>query len=635
MDVFQQMKLNSTVLSNRILMAPVKTGFATAEGEVTYNHEEYYRRRAEGGAAGIIVEPLYIDIRGKEHPKQIGISSYQHVEGLSRLANAIHEGGSMAIAHLNHGGRAANPKLSGNPPEAPSVVECKSKGTTPVEMTVERIEKVVLGFAGSARRALEAGFDIIEIQFGLGYLIAQFLSPRTNLRKDAYGGAWQNRYRFAREVLAAVREEIGPEPALIARISAAEQVEGGLGIEDAIELAKFLEDNGISAVHVVSGSICDSPPWYFQHMRLPAGKNLEWANLIKKEVNLPVIVAGRMGDPGEIRNAIGDEIVDAVALGRPLIADPDLPLKMKENRDEDVIQCGACLQGCLVSVKSGAGIKCIINPEVGNESGKLKKTGISKTVVVVGGGPGGIQAAWTASQRGHKVVLFDKGELGGAFNLSYLPPGKGMMKRPLSSLVHRIKQSSVDLRLSTEASIDNVLAEHPDTVIIATGARPIKLKIPGLNDSLSGVDVLTGRKIPGNQVLIIGGGMVGLECAEFLANRGHAVTVTEIFGDVARDMEQITKKLTMAGLNRLGVKILTRTEVSRFEGKTAFIKKEHVENRLGEFDSVVVAVGTSPVDDYVSPLREMGINVVIIGDAKKPGQISNAVTDGYEAAVAI
>jgi 2,4-dienoyl-CoA reductase-like NADH-dependent reductase (Old Yellow Enzyme family)/thioredoxin reductase len=635
MDVFQPLKLHSTVLPNRLLMAPVKTAFATPDGEVTYNHESYYRRRAEGGAAAIIVEPLYIDKMGKEHPKQLGISSYRHIEGLSRLVNAIHEGGSMAVAHLNHGGRAANPKVTGNPPEAPSAVVCQAKGTTPAVMTVERIKNVILGFAGAARRALEAGFDIIEIQFGLGYLIAQFLSPLTNLRSDEYGGSKENRYRFAEEVLTAIREEVGEDPALIARISATEQVEGGPGIDDAIELAGLLEDHGISAVHVVSGSVCDSPPWYFQHMRLPAGKNLDWAGMIKNEVNVPVIAAGRLGAPADIRHALENEIIDVVALGRPLIADPDLPRKMMENRDEDIIQCGACLQGCLVSVKSGKGIRCIINPEVGNESGKLKTADKPKTVVVVGGGPGGIQAAWTANERGHKVILFDKGQLGGTFNLSYLPPGKEMMKRPLTSLIHRIRSSPVDLRLSTEATVDAILAEKPYLVVIATGAKPAELSIPGLENPLTGEEVLTGKKTVGKRVLIIGGGMVGLECAEFLAERDHEVTVVEILDDIARDMEPITKKLTTRNLERLNAGILTGTKICRFKDKTAFILKENEEVSLGEFDSVVAAVGTTPVDGLVSPLREKGINVEVIGDAKAPGQIFDAVRDGFEIALTI
>jgi len=385
----------------------------------------------------------------------------------------------------------------------------------------------------------------------------------------------------------------------------------------------------------VSGSACDSPPWYYQHMRLPLGKNLEWASLIKKKVGLPVIVAGRLGSPEDIREAIGNEMVDAIALGRPLVADPDLPRKMIENRDGDVIQCGAWLQGCLLKVKSGEGLGCIVNPKVGRESERYKKPKKVKNIVVVGGGPAGMQAALTASDRGHRVILFEKKELGGQFNLSFLPPGKELMKRPLASLVNKIKNNSIDLRLHKKANIDNILAEKPEVVVIASGATPIIPALSGSNNILTGEDVLTKRKDVGERVLIIGGGMVGLECAEFLANKNHKITIIELLEEIARDMEPITKKLTMKKLASSNVKILTNTKIAHFEGKKAFIQVFEKKEILGEFDSVIVAVGTKPVSDLVNPLEERGIEVRVIGDAKKPRQIYNAVKDGFETAVNI
>jgi len=635
MDPFTSLTLGSLKLPNRLIMAPVKTGYGTATGEVTFRHEAYYQRRAEGGVSAIIVEPLFVDPLGKEHPKQLGISIYTYVKGLKRLVNDIHDGGALAIAHINHAGRAANPKATGQKPEAPSEVTCPSTDAIPVEMTKERVEKIILEYAGASRRAMEAGFDALEIQFGLGYLIAQFLSPHTNLRGDEYGGGSKNRYRFAEEILSQVFQETGQNLPIIARISASEQVEKGLGLENAIELGNFLKEKGIAALHVVSGSACDSPPWYYQHMRLPLNKNLEWAGHIKNIVGMPVIAAGRLGDPTDIRQAIGDELIDAIALGRPLVVDPDLPRKMKENRDDDVIQCGACLQGCLLKVKSGEGLGCIINPTVGMESEQYKKPERVKKIVVVGGGPGGIQAALTASDRGHKVVLFEKGELGGQFNLSFLPPGKEMMKRPLTSFVRKLKNSPIHLRLRQEATIESILAENPDIVIIATGANPIIPTISGLKEVITGEDILTKRKNVGEHVLIIGGGMVGLECAEFLANKNHNITVVELLEDVARDMEPITKKLTMKELASSNVKILTNTKITHFEGKKAFIQVIEKEEILGEFDSVVVAVGTKSVSDLINPLRERGIEVRAIGDARQPRQIYNAVKDGFETAVNI
>jgi 2,4-dienoyl-CoA reductase (NADPH2) len=391
----------------------------------------------------------------------------------------------------------------------------------------------------------------------------------------------------------------------------------------------------VAALHVVSGSICDSPPWYFQHMRLPLGKNLEWAGTIKKSTHIPVIVAGRLGSPEDIRSALNDGVVDAVALGRPLVADPDLPLKMKAHQEETIIQCGACLQGCLGGVRSGAGLNCIVNPEVGFEAERFRLPESPKSVVVVGGGPGGMQAALSASRLGHRVVLFEKSDLGGQFNLSWLPPGKSMMKRPLDSLIRQLRASNVDIRTFRAATAKEILDERPDQVIIATGATPIIPSIPGLRKPLTGEDVLTESTAVGKRVLIIGGGMVGLETAEFLVSKGHRITVVEMLEDVARDMLPITRKLTLKNLTEARVEILTSTEVTRFVGEEAFAISDGTEKSLGPFDSVVVASGTRSVNELAAFLHRPGLEVIVIGDAKAPRQIGDAVRDGFNAAVGL
>ena len=293
------------------------------------------------------------------------------------------------------------------------------------------------------------------------------------------------------------------------------------------------------------------------------------------------------------------------------------------------------LQGCLAKVKSGEGLGCIINPEVGRESDAFQKSEESKNIVVVGGGPGGMQAALTAVQRGHNVVLFDEHELGGQFNLSFLPPGKEMMERPLKSLISKVRRSSVVLHLSQKATLREITEENPDVVILATGAAPVSLPIPGLDNALTGEDVLAGKMEVGNRVCIIGGGMVGLEVAEFLSHRKHQVTVVELLDDIARDMEPITRKLTVMGLNNSGIEILTKTKVTRLDGKKVFVESGEKETLLGEFDTVVVAVGTRSVNDLESIIRDAGIEVITIGDARKPGQVYDAVRDGFDIAISI
>ncbi len=628
-EPFHDMKIGNTVISNRLIMAPVKTAFSNTEGEVNHRHLAYCRRRAEGGIGAIIVEPMYIDILGKEHPKQLGISSYKHIEGLRELVKSIHEGGALAIAHLNHGGRAANPKATGHPPEAPSEIPCPRTGVKPTVMSVDRIQEVVYEFVGAVERAIEAGFDIIELQFGLGYLISQFIESSTNQRRDEYGGVLENRLRFGKEVLESVFNIPGLKTPVMARISAT--ITGDpRELDNAIQLAAWLESAGVSAIHTASGSNCDSPPWYFQHMRLPGGKNLEWAAKIKEKVSIPVIAAGRMGDPALIRESLGKGAIDGVALGRPLIADPEMPNKMKEGKDDDVLRCGACLQGCLTKAKSGEGVSCIMNPEVGREAELIPKAETVKKIVIIGGGPAGMQAGLTIDKRGHRVVLFDENELGGKFNLAVIPPGKEEMKKPLLSIIHQVRKSKIDVRTGHRATIEDITAENPDHVILASGSKPVIPNIDGMERYFTCDEILTNDKEIGEKALIIGGGMVGLETAELLAKKGKKVAVVEILDQVAGDMEMITAKLLLKSLAANNVCLLTKTNIKRFEESKAYIESESGEELLGEFDSVILAAGNTPITELEKDVRERGIDVQLIGDAKQPGNILKAVHEGFE-----
>ncbi len=635
MNVFETVHIGDLALSNRLLMAPVKTGFAGPDGTVSEQLLAYYRRRAEGGVAAIIVEPLYIDVAGKEHPRQLAIDSHHAVEGLGRLVETIHEGGARAIAHLNHAGRAANPKASGKQPEAPSAVACTATGAVPQALDTARIRDLVQAFAESARRAGDAGFDAVEIQCGLGYLVAQFLSPRTNQRTDEYGVGTEQGERFAREVVAAVRKALEDAIPVLARISASEQLDGGLDLDDGRRLARRLVDWGISAVHVVTGSACDTPPWYYQHMSLPDGINQQLAGQIKAQVGVPVIAAGRLGDPEHIEQVVHSGQADLVALGRPLVADPDLPRKMNEGRNDEIMLCGSCLQGCLASVKAGKGLGCIVNPEVGHESEPETPAKQERHVVVVGGGPAGLTAAIVARRRGHRVTLLERNGLGGQFSFAPLAPGKAAMGKPFSSLLRLASLSGAEIKTGVEATAELVASLDPDVVVLAAGARPAMIPIAGLEEALTGNDVLTRRVDPGQNVLIVGGGMVGIEVAEFLASTGTTVTVVELLDDIARDMEPLTRKMTLNRLQKLPVEILTQTVLERAHGGRVTVRSPDGARELGPFDSMVVAVGTRPNDELVEPLRADGLDVHVVGDARERNQIMGAVQSAWRVACSI
>ncbi len=632
---FEPLAIGRSWVPNRFFLAPVKTALGGADGKVSPSHVAYYRRRARGGTGTIISEPLFVDPVGKEHPKQLGIDDDDKVPGLRLLVDAVHGAGALAVAHLNHAGRAANPKASGSVPEAPSSVVCPATGVTPTQLTIGRIVELEGRFAQGAARAVEAGFDGVEVQLGLGYLVAQFLSPRTNRRQDEYGPTGEARWRFAGRVVRGVRAVLGPARILIVRLSAEERVEGGWGLDDATELARRARSWGADAIHVVTGTACDAPAWYYQHMSLPEGANEKLAARIRQAVGGPVIAAGRLGDPARIRDLIGSEQVDAVALGRPLLADPDLPAKMRSGREESIQLCGSCLQGCLAKVKQGGPIGCIVNPAIGREDDAVPAASVRRHVVIVGGGPAGLQAAITASERGHRVTLLEKNDkLGGQFALSFLSPGKEAMRRPFDALVARAERAPIERKTGVETTVDVVLDLKPDVVLIATGSEPARLPVSGLQHAWSGADVLTGRAPLGQRALVVGGGMVGIEVADYLGTRGVETVVVEALGEIARDMEAVTRKLTLERLASLPVTILTNTMVTAVHDGEAIVQAEPGESKsLGRFDMVIVAVGSRSVEPLSTSLTSRGVDVHVIGDAASPAQVFDATRAGYDAAM--
>lgn len=630
MSVFESSFLNSVELKNHLLLAPVKTALAEKGGAVTEALIAYYLRRVQGGAGALISEPMFIDARGKEHPKQVAIDDDNSVEGLKKLCDAVHQAGGKIFAHINHAGRAANPKAMGQMPEAPSVMKCGTTGAEAEEMSSERADSLVVRFIAAAERAKKAGFDGIEVQAGLGYLLAQFWSARTNKRDDKYGGDDEKRQKFARDVVQGIRQKIGQEMPLIARLSGDEKAAGGLDLPANIALAKKMVSWGVDAIHVVSGSACDSPPFYYQHMALPDGLNENFAKVIKAAVDVPVIVAGRMAEPERIRKAIDDNLADYVALGRPLVADPDLPKKMQAGDDDKVLQCGSCLQGCLASVKAGQSIGCIVNPEVGHELEAVQAPPKPIKIAVVGGGPAGMSFAIQAQQRGHKVELFEKQKLGGQFTLAPLAPGKAGMARPLHSLERLCRTSGAIIHEDSEITLEELQSLDVEKIVLASGAQPIVLPLKGFEHAVTGNQVLEQKANVGKRVLIVGGGLIGIEVAEMLLGQGHEITVVELLEDIARDMEMITRKLTMMRLQDKPIEILTQTKIKSYDDGKAIIEDQNGEREIGPFDSLVVAAGTRPNNKLAEELKQKGLDFEMIGDLRALNQIMGAVRDARE-----
>ncbi len=609
-------------LRNNFIMSAVKTGYGDLDGNISDRHIAFWDKRSKHVGA-VIFEPFYIDKKVRELPTQIGINSDEKIEGLKKLAGAVQKNGALAVAHINHPGRMANPKLPGNIYLSASDVACPNGGQTPTPMNNDDIKIVQEQFVNAALRAEKAGYDAIELQFGLGYLIAQFLNPVTNRRGDQYGGDFKSRARFGLEILRKIKENV--KLPVIVRISGDEKADGGLTMDDSLNLMKLLENEDPAAVHVTSGNACASPPWYYQHHFIPKGKTWEMAKVIKEKFSLPVITVGQVTDKEDLDKILNEGYADYIAIGRALIADPDFVGKYLGETDGNIRPCSSCLTGCLGRIKVGKGLQCEINPEVGRELEPLIPAKEQKKYAVIGGGMAGMEAALTLKQRGHDVTIFEKDKLGGQFNLAPLPSDKGSLQKQIDYLAGEVKEIPVVYK---EANAEDLVGKF-DGAVVATGSIPVIPPITGLKE-YKWAEILYETNIPKEKnVLIIGGGLIGIEVAATLINYENKVTVVEMLDDVARDMEMVSKKLNLARLEKGDVKILTGTKVTRVEEKEVFISDQNNdEKKLGNFDIIVIAAGMRPERSLIKEL-EGKIPLYPVGDSNEVGDVVSAIQSAW------
>jgi 2,4-dienoyl-CoA reductase-like NADH-dependent reductase (Old Yellow Enzyme family)/thioredoxin reductase len=631
--MFKPMDLGTLTLANRFVFPPIKTACGTPEGKVTDRQIIFYGQIAHNGPAIVILEPVAVTTDGREHPKQLCVHLDNSVAELEKITRVIHREDRLACLHLNHGGAAANPKASGTLPLAPSAVTCPTTGQSAEALIEAQIETIIDGYNRAARRAEAAGFDLIEIQAGHGYLVSQFLNAKINRRTDSYG---TNRLSFAERVFAAVKEG-APRMPLILRISGSEMSpEFGISPDDLAPVLKLAESSGFIAVHVGMGASCFSPPWYFQHSSLPEKPQNDALAWVRSQTDLPIIAAGRMGRPDRVKALRESGQVDLIALGRPLIADPQMIEKWARGNFQDVAACGYCLQGCLHRVRNGEPIGCNLNPEIGNPP--LGQTDKPLNVLVAGGGPAGISAAFYLARRGHTVTLAEKEDhLGGQFNLAWQAPGKKTMQDGLDNLKYKVRIHAENVLTGQAVDPGMVKKLSPDLLVWATGAVQNIPAIDGLEnqDWMTSLEYFAGRKtVNGPRVLVIGAGRTGLEIAEKLGMAGFEVVATKRTDPIGSMMEMITRKLMLMRLEKLpNVNLMPHTTVKHFSAEGVDVVQDDKAMVLKPFQTIILASGMHPASGPDDEIRRAVPTVETIGDAAEVMDIYAAVHAGYATAL--
>ena len=634
--LFTPVQVNTMTLKNRIVMPAMATYHAAVNGEVTEKLIRYHAERARGGVGLNIVEATYVARSGNSFDFGLGISDDFMIKGLSKLTAAVHRHDGRIAVQLQHGGRFGNPPTSGCPRMLVSMIPSLAPTENARVMDAGDIEAIREAYVQAARRAVEAGFDAVELHGAHGYLINQFLSPLTNRREDAYGGSFANRMRFPLEVLHAVRKQVGPDFPILFRFSMVENLPGGLAMEQALPIAQAMTDAGADMLNLTIG-IGESVEYIIPPACVPDGWNADRAAAVKRAIGgrIPVAVVGRIYNRSTAESIIRSGKADMVAMGRALLADPFLPAKLAENRDDEILTCIGCNEGCTGMLNECRPISCAVNPRTGYEDDyPMTPAATPGTVAVIGGGPAGCEAALTAARRGHRTILFEaSGRLGGLANIAALPPGKGVFATLGAYFSVMLRKAGVDVRLNTRADAAAVGALSPDHILVATGGAPLVPRFcTGARYALA-QDILTGAAEAGSRVLVIGGGLVGSETAEFLAEKGKDVAIVELRDGIALDMEYKTRQMLLPRLASLNVARMTETEVLELRGNgDVRVRTPYTEKTLSGFDTIVLSLGYRPDAAIGTELAEAGLPFVRIGDCRKVGKIIDGIWEGFRTA---
>lgn len=637
-SILSPLKIRSMELSNRVVMPPMGTNLGRKDGTVSDENLAYMARRAKGQPGLIITEITGVHPDGVVGPSQIGAYDDRFIPGLAKMAEAAHNEGCKIAMQIHHTGRESLYLLGKGRAMAPSAIPSIVFKGMPREMTIEDIQETIACFGSAARRAREAGFDAVEIHGAHGYLLTQFLSALTNQRSDHYGGeTLKERSRFVLEVITEVRKQVGPDYPVSIRLSAQEFIKGGYSADDMQTIIPDMVKAGVDVIHASFGThgspggITQAPGEY------APGFNVWIAKKIKDVTSVPVIAVGRFTDPAAADSAIAKGDADLIAFGRQFLADPDFLVKAKAGRTADIRQCIACNQGCIEREMLGEGnIRCSINPETGQESIYPKGPAAKpQNVWVVGSGPAGLIAASEACRLGHKVTLFEKKKiLGGQIRYAQVPPHKEIYGQWIDWQAGQVEKSNVTIKKETEVTEGLLKDGKPDFVIVATGGEKIIPAIAGIDKPFvcDAWQILDKRVAPKENVVVIGGGLIGMEVADYLSEKGVKVTLVEML------KRSPVLKITSHGYmlhNRLrerGCRLIFGIKVNAIGDGCVECSADNEASTISPVDQVVVAVGMKPVNALAGVLEKLDIAFAVVGDARTPRRIIEATEEGARAA---
>lgn len=644
-STFKPMYIGKMLVKNRLVVPAMDSAMCEADGTIEKMACDYYGARAKGGFGIVITEIAAVDERATGMPGEPRLYSDEYINGLTKLANAIHSGGAKAIVQLHHAGRETTSAMIGQTPTAPSSIPSVVYREPVNEYTTKQVYELVDSYIQSAVRCKIAGFDGIELHSAHGYMGLQFMSPRTNKRIDEFGGGVSGRSYFHKLIIEGIRRECGEDFAIIVRLDSVEGRAGGIEEEEAVVFARLIESYGADALNISAGTYASwdviVPPTAWQQ-----GWNWRICRRIKESVNVPVMLAGRFSDPIVIEQSIERGDTDFVCLGRQSIADPEFANKMVGGDLDSIVPCVGCTQRCMSfndhdTLQEGDwGVSCLLNPMSNNRKDvQYDPTQTPKKVMVIGAGVAGMEAAWLLAERGHDVTLYEKNgesKVGGQFLIASYPPYKQELTRPIKYYKHMCEKNGVKMVYNKTVDTEFIKSEQPDVLIVATGAKPFKLDIEGKDaeNVYMANDVLVGNKILANSALVIGGGMVGAETAEFCKDYCERVAVVEMKEDIALDLYMTVRDDLINRMNKEGIEIYRNTKVSKIDGNTVYAEQNGKEIVLEGFDNIIFAVG-SKSDVPFDNVKTLAKEVYVIGDAKEARSALEAIYEGFRVGISI